>query len=145
MLQKYFLAIVPPEPILSEIWNIKRRIFESYQTKGALRSPAHITLHMPFLFDEQKEDKLFNCLKDFKFSKTLNVVLSSYGCFEPRVVFIDVAENSDLIELQKKLVTHVKMNLGLLNQANNLRGFHPHVTVAFRDLKKATFKKVWEE
>jgi 2'-5' RNA ligase len=26
-----------------------------------------------------------------------------------------------------------------------MRGFHPHITIAFRDLKKPTFYKAWEE
>jgi 2'-5' RNA ligase len=26
-----------------------------------------------------------------------------------------------------------------------MRGFHPHITIAFRDLKKAVFYKAWEE
>lgn len=44
-----------------------------------------------------------------------------------------------------KLVQHVKKELKLFNQSDDLRGFHPHITVAFRDLKKATFEKIWEE
>lgn len=145
MLQKYFIAIVPPEPLLSEILQIKQSIFDNYQSKGALRSPGHITLHMPFSFDESKEDKLIECLNEFQFKTTFPVSLKNYDCFEPRVIFINVQAQNQLFELQNQLVNHVKRNLNIFNQSDDMRGFHPHITIAFRDLKKATFYKAWEE
>lgn len=145
MLQKYFIAIVPPEPLLSEIQNIKQSIYANYQSKGALRSPGHITLHMPFSFDESKEDKLINCLSEFQFNSIFPISLNNFDCFEPRVIFINVQQQSELFDLQKQLVSHVKRHLNIFNQSDDMRGFHPHVTIAFRDLKKAVFYKVWEE
>jgi 2'-5' RNA ligase len=145
MLQKYFIAIVPPEPLLSEIQNIKQSIFDNYQSKGALRSPGHITLHMPFSFDESKENKLIECLSDFKFKTQFPIFLNNYDCFEPRVIFINVEEQTELFDLQRQLVSHVKRHLNIFNQSDDMRGFHPHITIAFRDLKKAVFYKAWEE
>ncbi len=145
MHNKYFIAIVPPEPLLSEIRNIKKTIFENYDTKGALRSPGHITLHMPFSWEEKKEEKLISELSAFKFEDTVSVQLKNYNCFEPRVVFIDVVKNKMLNELQLNLVKHAKQKLQLFNQSDDMRGFHPHVTIAFRDLKKPVFYKIWEE
>lgn len=145
MLQKYFIAIVPPEPLLSDIQDLKKSIFVNYQTKGALMSPGHITLHMPFSFDENKEDKLIACLQSFQFPSSLSISLKNFGRFEPRVVYINVKESEVLFELQKQLVKHVKQQLQIFNQAEDMRGFHPHVTIAFRDLKKPTFYRVWEE
>lgn len=145
MIQKYFIAIVPPEPVLLEIQQIKERIYETHQTKGALRSPGHITLHMPFTFDDNKEDKLVKCLNAFQFNTRFLIHLKNYDCFEPRVLFINVEEEIELYELQKQVVNHVKKQLNLFNQAESMRGFHPHVTVAFRDLKKTVFYKLIEE
>jgi 2'-5' RNA ligase len=145
MLEKYFIAIVPSEALLTEIQEIKKDIFEKYQTKGALRSPGHITLHMPFAFEENKEEKLINCLQDFKFNHPFSIELENYACFEPRVIYINVKQQETLTELQKQLVQHVKRNLQLFNHSDDKRGFHPHITVAFRDLKKQNFYTVWEE
>jgi len=142
--QKYFIAIVPPEPNLLNITAIKTELFESYGSKGALRSPAHITLHMPFSWDDEKEEKLITNLESFQFNNNIEIELNNYSCFEPRVIFISVSENEQLNELQKKLVQHCKKSLQLFNQADDMRGFHPHVTVAFRDLKKPIFYKIWE-
>jgi 2'-5' RNA ligase len=145
VLEKYFIAIVPPEPLLSEIQTIKLNIFEKYQSKGALRSPGHITLHMPFSFESDKEEKLIKCLNEFQFKSSVDIPLNNYQCFEPRVVYIAVNENEKLNQLQKQLVQHVKKNLQLFNQSDDKRGFHPHITVAFRDLKKQNFYNVWNE
>ncbi len=145
MLQKYFLAIVPPEPFLSQIQHVKQSISDNYNSKGALNSPGHITLHMPFSFEEDKESKLIDCLSSFKFKTTFPVSFKNYDCFEPRVIFIKVEEQVELFELQKQLMNHVKRNLNIFNQSDDMRGFHPHVTVAFRDLKKPVFYKLWEQ
>jgi 2'-5' RNA ligase len=145
MIQKYFIAIVPPEPLLSKIQEIKKTISQNYNTKGALRSPGHITLHMPFNWEDQKEVKLLSCLEAFKFDAPFNITLDGFRCFEPRVVFINVKEENSLFLLQKKLVQHAKNNLQLFNQSDDMRGFHPHITIAFRDLKKPVFYKIWEE
>jgi len=144
-LQKYFIALVPPEPLLSAIYRIKEDIAERYHTKGALRSPAHITLHMPFEYEQSKEQKLADCLGQFRFRQALDIELRNFNCFEPRVIFIDVAPDEALQALQKQLVQHVKTNLHLYNQDESLRGFHPHLTIAFRDLKKPAFYQAWEE
>ena len=145
MLQKYFIAIVPTEPLLSEIQDLKTSISEQYHTKGALRSPGHITLHMPFSWEEEKEAKLLSCIQAFNFKDEFQITLNGYSVFEPRVVFINVTQEENLFQLQKQLVQHVKSNLQLFNQSDDMRGFHPHITIAFRDLKKPLFYKLWEE
>ncbi len=145
MRQKYFIAIVPPTQIADSIYEIKKSVFLNYKSKGALRSPAHITLHMPFSFDDDKEGKLITVLSQFKFKSEVPILLINFNCFEPRVVFIDVQQNNLLTELQLQLVKHCKTNLQLFNQADDKRGFHPHVTIAFRDLKKQQFYEVWNE
>lgn len=144
MVKKYFLAIVIPEPFQTEIMGLKQYVSANFSSKGALRSPAHITLHMPFEWKEEKENILIEKLKEFTFTEPISIELKDFSCFEPRVVFVNVLQNQLLADLQKKLVQHVKLNLNLFNQANDMRGFHPHITIAFRDLKKARFYETWE-
>ena len=50
-----------------------------------------------------------------------------------------------LIELQSQVRVHCKKVLGLFNADYKDLPFHPHMTVAFRDLKKPNFVKAWEE
>jgi len=141
---KYFLAIVIPEPFQSQLMTFKEYVKENYNSKGALRSPAHITLHMPFEWKTEKEGGLIETLGKFSFNEGISIHLKDFSCFEPRVVFADVIKTEPLNLMQKALVKHVKQNLGLMNEAENMRGFHPHVTIAFRDLKKPQFYQALE-
>lgn len=145
MLQKYFIAIIPPEPVFSEIEAIKKEVSEKYNNKSALRSPPHITLHMPFEWKSEKEHVVIETLNSFHFNSVFKTELKNYNCFEPKVIFIDVVKNEMLSGLQSALVNHIKTHLNVFNQANDLRGFHPHVTIAFRDLKKTAFYEMMKE
>lgn len=145
MNRKYFIAIIPPEPVFSEIEKIKLEISQKYNNKSSLRSPAHITLHMPFEMKEEKEGILVEKISSFKFSSSFSIQLKNYSCFEPKVIFIDVEKNETLTALQKELVFHVKSNLNIFNQYEDKRAYHPHVTIAFRDLKKTDFYLANEE
>ncbi len=145
MNQKYFIAIIPPEPVFSEIEKVKLEISQKYNNKSSLRSPAHITLHMPFEIKESKEQDLIQKISDFKFSDLFSLELKNYSGFEPKVIFIDVVPNEILNSLQKELVFHVKSNLNIFNQYEDKRAYHPHVTIAFRDLKKTDFYLANEE
>jgi 2'-5' RNA ligase len=143
--KKYFIAIVLPEPLFTEIEAVKQMLFEKHGLKGALRSPAHITLHRPFDWKEEKENILVEKLQDFKFETPFQIELKNYGAFEPRVIYADVLPNETLFELHKNLTSYAKRELKLFNESDDLRGFHPHVTVAFRDLKKPKFYELEAE
>lgn len=140
---KFFLAIVLPAPYQNQVMAMKEYVKEHFESKAALRSPAHITLHMPFEWKDSKEELLLDTLSAFKFGEEVRIELKDFNCFEPRVVYVDVVKNEKLDALQKTLVQHVKQNLGLMNEAKNIRGFHPHTTIAFRDLKKEMFRLAW--
>lgn len=145
MTTKYFIAIIPPEPVFSVIETIKREVSIKYNNKSALRSPPHITLHMPFEWKTEKENNLISTLEKFYFADSFSLHLNNYSSFEPKVVFIDVKQEALLTTLQYNLTNHVKQNLNIFNQANNLRSFHPHITIAFRDLKKSAFYEMMDE
>lgn len=143
MTNKYFIAIVPPQIILEEIESMKQDLLLKHNLKGALRSPAHITLHRPFEWKTEKEEALIETLKQFKKPDTFEIKLQNFNAFEPRVIFVDVVKNEALEELHNLLANYCKSKLKLFNEVEDMRGFHPHVTVAFRDLKKAKFYELW--
>lgn len=143
---KYFIAICPPAPIAEEINQLKEYCKEKYSTKGALNSPPHITLHMPFQWRETKEEKLLEALSSFLAKEgSFELTLRGFSCFEPRVIFINVVENEMLKDFQKRLQRFCRTKLNLLNADYRSLPFHPHVTIAFRDLKKPMFEKAWDE
>ncbi len=137
--KKYFLAIIIPEPFFAEIEAIKRDLQDKHGLKGALRSPCHITLHRPFEWKEEKEQLLMEGLTIFKYSEAFPIHLNGFDFFEPRVVFVNVVPNENLTALHFALSRFAREKFRLLNETGDLRGFHPHVTIAFRDLKKPKF------
>lgn len=141
----YFIAICPDNRLKDIIHLQKERIYQKYGVKGAFRSSAHITLQMPFKLGIKKRERLLKDLNDFaKPLEPFLIQLNGFGCFEPRVVFVKVEENPILEELQSDLVPMLKQ-LQIFNSTHSNKGFHPHITIAFRDLKKKHFYPLWDE
>lgn len=136
----YFLAIIPDGEIREEVLLLKQLALEKFGTKAALRSPAHITLHMPFKWRTDREQILIDTLNRFNFPEfPVSIEADGFGFFEPRVIFIKILENDLIRKLQKELSTYVRRELNIFNADYKDKPFHPHMTIAFRDLKKSIF------
>ena len=61
------------------------------------------------------------------------------------MIFIDVVPNQNLDRLQQQVVETARKKWKLDNANYRDRAFHPHITLAFRDLRKPQFKAAWEE
>lgn len=144
--QKYFIAVVPPDPLFRTIHDVKNHFREVYNARAALRSPPHITLHMPFLWNERKESKLISVLSEFATAiNPFELTATRFGSFPPRVIFVALEESPPLVQCQHALHRFCKINLNLFNANYQERPFHPHMTVAFRDLRKEAFSEAWKE
>lgn len=141
-MSKYLIAIIPPEPIAGDIYKLKEYFKDKYNSKASLNSPAHITMHMPFEFE--KENDLIEKFSGFKVTP-FEIVLEGFNTFPPKVIFIDVKENLSLQTCQSDLVAFAKTQLNLFNSNYQDQPFHPHITLAFRDLKKSVFATAWDE
>lgn len=142
----YFIAVVPPSPIYEQAEELKLYFRDRYKSKASLNSPPHITLHMPFQLKEKKEADLSERLARFTAAfNPFHMRLKNFSCFSPKVIFIDVDGNEELSVLQKELHRFCKKELNLFNANYKELPFYPHLTLAFRDLKKPNFDKAWEE
>ncbi|MEQ9297739.1 MAG: RNA 2',3'-cyclic phosphodiesterase [Cyclobacteriaceae bacterium] len=142
----FFIAIVPPKPTQSQVTQLKAEVREKYGSKHALNSPPHITLHMPFKWKLSKLDLLEETLRRMSTNRHgFDVQLQGFNAFPPRVIYIDVTPNKELRSLQKQVATMARRQLGLDNADYKNRGFQPHMTIAFRDLKKARFEEAWRD
>lgn len=143
---KYFIAIVPPEQIADRITELKHYVFNKFKSKAALRSPPHITLHMPFLFKTEKEDALSKKMSDFCATlQSFHVTLNGFDHFSRRVIFVKVLDNEKLIACQREVVRFCRTELNLSNANYKDDPFHAHITIAFRDLSRAQFESAWDE
>lgn len=144
--QLYFLAVIPPEPVYSEAQTLKQLFADEYNSKAALRSPPHVTLHMPFLIKPEKESELLQVLvAEFVKPTPFEIRLDGFGQFKQRVIYIKIEPSDQLEALHKSLQRVMKQNFNIFNADYKDRGFNPHLTVAFRDLKKQEFKNAWSQ
>lgn len=144
--KQYFVAVVPPSPVFDEARDLKLYFKEKYNSKAALNSPPHITLHMPFLWKEHKESHLISRLEVFARKwDPVKICLDNFSSFPPSVIFINVTESDTLDQLQKNLHRFFKRELDIFNANYKERPYHPHLTLAFRDLRKPQYQAAWQE
>ncbi len=142
----YFIAIIPPSPIREELQRYKELFRDKYFSKASLNSPPHVTLHMPFRFSDKKKERMLKALASVAaHSGQFEMELKDFSAFTPRVIYVDVIANKGLIDLQRSVVQACRVDLKLLNANYKNQAYHPHITLAFRDLKKPAFEEAWEE
>ena len=142
----YFIALIPHNELAEKITLIKNDFARNFQSNKSLKVMPHITLQNPFIRMESQETELHLRLEDF-FSKinSFKIQLSGYGCFDNeknKVVFIDVVKNEFLFELHKKFIYFSREEMNFSNKETSY-AYHPHITVASKDLSADQFIKAW--
>lgn len=138
----WFIALLPPEPIREEVTAFKEYAAEHFGSRRALRSPAHITLFPPFQMERSQLPALESELETFSRQQlSFPLELDGFSSFPPRVIFVDARPSEALNRLQKALQDHLKDRLGMAYPGAH--GFHPHMTVAFKDLRKSMYRPAW--
>lgn len=100
---------------------------------------------MPFRWKEKREAELVNLLANFaRTQQGFSIALNGFAAFPPRVIYLDVLNTPPLLSLQKELTRSLRRELGIHHATHKDNGFVPHLTVAFRDLKKGAFELAWE-
>ncbi|MFD2203714.1 2'-5' RNA ligase family protein [Shivajiella indica] len=141
---KYFIALVPEGKIQEEATALKEEMKNLFNLKYALKSPAHITIKMPFEWNENKEDKLIYKLQKFLAGiGVFDLKFRDFDRFGRRVIFVDVLPSATLQSLQESLGKFCKLELNLINELSD-RAFHPHLTISFKDVKPKNFDLYWK-
>jgi len=142
MTNLYFFAILPPEPILSEIWEFKEQAKAQFNSQKSMNSPAHITMIPPFRMEAAREQSLIDFQQRYnEVFMPFELGLDGFNHFNEKVIFVDVAPNAQLTIAQSNLEAMLTAGLGLTSDRRY--GFHPHATVAFKDLKASIFEGAW--
>jgi 2'-5' RNA ligase len=140
----YYIALLAPEEINKDVLKWKKFFRDVYGCTAALKSPAHITLLPPFWMKEEQEASLANAIQQFcRRQESFPVKLSGFSCFSPKVIFVSVERNSNL-ELLYSSITRYLTGLNKFPLAKDTRPFHPHITLASRDLFKKGFYEAWK-
>ena len=125
--------------------SLQEEVRTTYQSSAALRCPPHITLHMPFKLGSRKLESLMDHLsKVCSDQEEFPLELEGFSAFAPRVIYIHVPLSEALKRLQREVqVAMRRWNLSAATHGD--RGFVPHVTIAFRDLRRARFDQAWSQ
>jgi len=139
----YYVAIVCPEPINEKVQKFKQWMKDHFGCVVAMKSPAHITLIPPFWFMLERENELVNAIQSFIDTFSEKIELDGFSHFRKKVLFVRIIENASLGELKTEVEKYFTGKIGAIFKKDD-RPFHPHVTIANRDLKPPHFGEAWE-
>ena len=139
------IAIVLPEPLFSFVRSQQNLIASKWGSRHALRSPPHITIIPPILPDDEQliqiqkiADRIASTLPAF------HLTVTGYGAFKPRVIFLKPEPSDTLQSLHEHWRTRLKEDIpGIIDKYPD-REYHPHITLAHRDVDKDQFRSIWE-
>ncbi|RYD68897.1 MAG: 2'-5' RNA ligase family protein, partial [Sphingobacteriales bacterium] len=142
----YLTAILPPQELSEEIDEIRKELSEKYQVFAALKPPVHITLYRPLDIESKQESHLIKLLKPVgHLHKPFTQELENFDSFNNKTLFVHCVKQPLLNSLQKDIsAVMYKNNIDVPDVKSNNR-FHPHITIAYRDVKPETFIPLWDE
>lgn len=139
----FYIAVICSSEIDAQIQKHKIWMRERFGCTVALKSAAHITLIPPFWLANELEQLLIETLHTFTTSiQPFTIQLKNFAHFGNKVIFAAVEENHLLGSLRKATEDHF---IGPFHNSikPDDRPFHPHVTIANRDIKPGDFNKAW--
>lgn len=138
----YFVAIVLPEPLSSEVRKLQEYTANHFNSRHALKSPPHLTLVAPFAVYDAANTPGAILAKACSLWKPLNVTLEGFGNFGRRVIFVRVLESPEMAAMARGLSEQLRA--AGFDVRVETRPFHPHVTLAFRDLSPGMFQRAFD-
>jgi 2'-5' RNA ligase len=142
MAQMYFIAVVLPPSLNEKILHFKNYMREQFNCLVALKSPAHITLVPPFWMEEKMEELLISEIDSISQRESFIMQTNNFSAFKPRTIFIALEANKELDQLKKDSDDHFIARKEFKIKIDD-RPFHPHITIATRDLTKKDFHLAW--
>ena len=139
----YYVAVLCSAAIDEKIRKHKLWMRDRFGCTVALKSSAHITLIPPFWLDNEKEQLLIKTLHTIqKSTQPFTIQLKHFSHFGNKVIFASVEENPSLGSLRRATEDHFIIPFRGIIKPDD-RPFHPHVTIANRDIKPGDFMKAW--
>jgi len=132
----YLVALLPPEPVLSEVWALKQEVHRRTGSRNAVRLPPHITLIPPLRLSSDLEPKIRQALAGFAATQVpFWVGVEGFAWFGNRTLFVQVQEAEAVKEFHEALQAWCAAHLPEVPPER--RPFTPHLTLATRDLPAA--------
>lgn len=142
----YLTAILPPALLAEEIDNIRKEIADKYKIYAALKPPVHITLYKPLRLPSAQEEHLLQILKSVAFLHyPFEQKLENFDYFNNKTLFIDCVKEPKLDALQSNISELYYKNKIDADDVKSNTSFHPHITIANRDITPDIFVPLWAE
>ena len=142
---RFWVGIILPKKIYNEILKTQKKIAEKYETYHGLESSIgpHFTLTYQENIDEKDLKKIENIVHEIsKEIKPFKVKIVDFRRFyKNRVIYARVIKSKKLNILHKKL----SYKLSKFGKIRLLRGFTPHITIAYKDIIKENYRLAFKE
>jgi 2'-5' RNA ligase len=138
----YFIAVVIPEPVRTEVRAFQEYTSEHFHSKAALHIPPHITLVPPFWVKDHQRVLITQALEGVcNTQEYFEVSINGFGSFGNRVIYLHVLSIAALGALAADL--HKALHSKGLDVNTESRNYHPHITVAYKDLGSEVFDEAF--
>lgn len=142
----YLLGILPPPRLTEQIQEIRLECSKKFGVHKALKPPVHITLRPPFWVEETFEKQFIRLLNQQTVQlEPFKQVLENFDAFNPQVVYIRALKNPGLIALHQSIAELFRKYPIDKKETKSSRTFHPHITIAYRDVLPEVFPLIWQE
>ena len=132
----YLVALLPPEPVREQVWQMKQEVHQRTGSRNAVRLPPHITLIPPTRQPEEFAEETRAVLREFAATQApFSVGLQDFSWFGNRTLFVRVREDAALQQFHAALVSWCAQHLPAVPREQ--RPFTAHMTLATRDLPPA--------
>ncbi|PWT74867.1 MAG: RNA 2',3'-cyclic phosphodiesterase [Bacteroidetes bacterium] len=143
----YFIAILMPPEIANSVITIKEEFAARFKSRHALKTPPHVTLQAPFYMSEKEEVEFRQQLSVF-FERIPPFFLqfNNFASFKKKkfpVIYINPDKNEELEVIHEDLMYFLR-ELNFPEEQTRI-SFHPHMTIANRDLTGDQFEAAWPE
>lgn len=139
------IALLPSAEISATVRGEQQYIADEFGPKHALRTPPHITIIPPIQLDGTEEKQLWKIAGAVALeSKSFQIKLNGYGTFRQGVVFINMSVPEELTALYKSWRKQLMASMPHVLNKYPDRPYHPHLTLAHRDVTPQQFKEMWK-
>ena len=139
------IAILPPEPVFSEVRKEQEFIATTWGPEHALRTPPHITIIPPISVESNDIGLLYGMADMIAYSESpFKMQLRDYGSFKPKVIFINPIISNELNELYELWHQALLAKMPRVLDKYPERTYHPHITLAHKDVTREQYDKIWK-
>lgn len=141
----YLTAILPPSEAANRIHQLRIECSEKYQVYKALRPPVHITLYKPVWLPQSDETPLLAAMRSVAEEHApFQQEVKDFAKFGKRVMYLEAIANPRILALQRQ-IAQVFREKSFDRDARETESYHPHFTLAFRDVTPEKFDEMWKE